>query len=103
MARPLPSDEPRTPMRPATAEETRTASIAQVLEPGHDFNTVTDKITHVILRPGVQKGWAFWAKRSVTIAKHIIHHTKRSVKQANHNPKPTTLQNLSAAQLLTGS
>jgi Ni/Fe-hydrogenase subunit HybB-like protein len=58
MARPLPSDEPRSQMRPPTADETRTASIAQVLEPGHDFDTVTSKITRVILRPGIQTGWA---------------------------------------------
>jgi len=44
-------------MRPLTAAETRTASVAQVLEPGHDFTSVTSKISTVILRPGVQRGW----------------------------------------------
>src|SRR5205809_251044 len=57
MARPLPSDEPRSEMRLLTADETRTASVAQVLEPGHDFTSVTSKISTVILRPGVQRGW----------------------------------------------
>jgi molybdopterin-containing oxidoreductase family membrane subunit len=44
-------------MRPLTAGETRSASIAQVLEPGHDFTSVTSKVSGVILRPGVEPGW----------------------------------------------
>ena len=58
MAQPLRSDEPRSPIRPS-AVETRTAAIAQVLEPGHGFTSVTEKISTIVLRPGIRRGWLF--------------------------------------------
>src|SRR5215203_7150153 len=36
---------------------TRAASVAQVLEPGHGFTSVTDKISQIVLRPGILPGW----------------------------------------------
>ena len=39
------------------AATTRAASIAQVLEPGHNLSSVTEKISTIVLRPGVQLGW----------------------------------------------
>src|ERR671911_123526 len=36
---------------------TRAASIAQVMEPGHGFTSVTDKISQIVLRPGILPGW----------------------------------------------
>jgi Ni/Fe-hydrogenase subunit HybB-like protein len=59
MAQPLRSDEPPRQMRPQSAAETRAASIAEVLEPGHSFRSVTEKITTAVLRPGVLPGWLF--------------------------------------------
>src|ERR671912_754307 len=35
----------------------RAASIAQVMEPGHGFTSVTDKISQIVLRPGILPGW----------------------------------------------
>jgi molybdopterin-containing oxidoreductase family membrane subunit len=56
MAQPQPSGPP-IEMRPAS--ETRADSIAQVLEPGHNLQSVTDKISSITLRRGVQPGWLF--------------------------------------------
>ena len=36
---------------------TRAASIAQVMEPGHGFTSVTDKISQIVLRPAILPGW----------------------------------------------
>jgi Ni/Fe-hydrogenase subunit HybB-like protein len=38
---------------------TRAASVAQVLEPGHGFTSVTDKISQIVLRPGILPGWLY--------------------------------------------
>jgi Ni/Fe-hydrogenase subunit HybB-like protein len=42
-----------------SAVSTREASIAQVMEPGHGFTSVTDKIAQIVLRPGIMPGWLF--------------------------------------------
>ena len=57
MAQPLPTDQPGTPPRMLPAATTRAASIAEVLEPGHNLSSVTEKISTIVLRPGVQLGW----------------------------------------------
>ena len=36
---------------------TRAASIAQVMGPGHGLTSVTDKISQIVLRPGILPGW----------------------------------------------
>ena len=38
---------------------TRAASIAQVMEPGHGFTSVTEKISQIVLRPGILPGWLY--------------------------------------------
>jgi molybdopterin-containing oxidoreductase family membrane subunit len=40
-----------------TAEATRTASIAEVIEPGQSLSSVSEKIAQIILRPGFLPGW----------------------------------------------
>jgi Ni/Fe-hydrogenase subunit HybB-like protein len=40
-----------------SAAETRQASIAQVISPGQGYSSVTEKITQIILRPGILRGW----------------------------------------------
>jgi hypothetical protein len=40
-----------------SAASTREASIAQVMEPGHGFTSVSDKIAQIVLRPGIMPGW----------------------------------------------
>jgi molybdopterin-containing oxidoreductase family membrane subunit len=40
-----------------SAAETRQASIAQVITPGQGYSSVTEKITQIILRPGILRGW----------------------------------------------
>jgi len=57
MAQPLPTDQSGTPPRMLPAATTRAASIAEVLEPGHNLSSVTEKISTIVLRPGVQLGW----------------------------------------------
>src|SRR3954466_5614392 len=57
MAQPLPTDQPGTPPQMLPAATTRQASIAQVLQPGHNLSSVTEKISTIVLRPGVQIGW----------------------------------------------
>jgi Ni/Fe-hydrogenase subunit HybB-like protein len=42
-----------------SAASTREASIAQVMEPGHGFTSVTEKITQIVLRPGILPGWLY--------------------------------------------
>jgi Ni/Fe-hydrogenase subunit HybB-like protein len=42
-----------------SAASTRQASIGQVLEPGHGFTSVTDKISQIVLRPGILPGWLY--------------------------------------------
>jgi molybdopterin-containing oxidoreductase family membrane subunit len=58
MAHPLPSDPPQRAQRPTSAE-TRAAAVAEVMAPGHGFASVTQKVTQIVLRPGVAPGWAF--------------------------------------------
>jgi molybdopterin-containing oxidoreductase family membrane subunit len=58
MAHPLPSDQPRSEVR-KTSAETRAASVAEVMAPGHGLSSVTQKVTQIILRPGIAPGWAF--------------------------------------------
>jgi Ni/Fe-hydrogenase subunit HybB-like protein len=58
MAHPLPTDQRGAPRLPTSAE-TRTAAVAEVLEPGHGFTSVTEKITQIVLRPGILPMWAF--------------------------------------------
>ena len=57
MAQPHPTETPGTPPRMVPAATTRAASIAQVLEPGHNLSSVTEKVSTIVLRPGVQLGW----------------------------------------------
>ena len=45
--------------RSSRLRRTRAASIAQVMEPGHGFTSVTDKISQIVLRPGILPGWLF--------------------------------------------
>jgi Ni/Fe-hydrogenase subunit HybB-like protein len=40
-----------------SAAETRLASIEQVITPGQGYSSVTDKITQIILRPEILRGW----------------------------------------------
>jgi len=40
-----------------SAAETRQASIAQVITPGQGYSSVTEKITQIILRPEILRGW----------------------------------------------
>ena len=40
-----------------SAAETRQASIAQVITPGQGYSSVTEKITQIVLRPGILPGW----------------------------------------------
>mgnify|MGYP003561837148 CR=1 FL=1 len=58
MAHPLPSDQPQSDLRPTSAE-TRAAAVAEVMAPGHGFASVTQKVTQIVLRPGIAPGWAF--------------------------------------------
>jgi Ni/Fe-hydrogenase subunit HybB-like protein len=58
MAHPHPSERPRQQIGPLTAAETRSAAIAQVMEPGHGFSSVTQKISSIVLRPGILPAWA---------------------------------------------
>jgi molybdopterin-containing oxidoreductase family membrane subunit len=58
MAHPLPSDPPLRAQRPTSAE-TRAAAVAEVMAPGHGFASVTQKVTQIVLRPGVAPGWLF--------------------------------------------
>jgi Ni/Fe-hydrogenase subunit HybB-like protein len=44
---------------PPTAASTRDASIAQVMQPGHGFTSVTDTIANIVLRPGILPGWLY--------------------------------------------
>jgi Ni/Fe-hydrogenase subunit HybB-like protein len=40
-----------------SSASTRAASIAEVMAPGHGFTSVTDKISQIVLRPGILPGW----------------------------------------------
>src|SRR5512134_3372848 len=42
-----------------SAEATRRVAIAEVMEPGHGFSSVTEKITQIVLRPGFLPAWVF--------------------------------------------
>jgi Ni/Fe-hydrogenase subunit HybB-like protein len=57
MSTPHPSERPRQQIGPPTAAETRARSIAQVMAPGHGFNSVTQKITAIVLLPRILPGW----------------------------------------------
>jgi Ni/Fe-hydrogenase subunit HybB-like protein len=57
MAQPRFSEQPRPSVGPQTAAATRAAAIAEVLQPGQDFASVTEKVSTIVLHPGIRPGW----------------------------------------------